>query len=308
MNSGRFCTIAFAIFLSAFTPDVHAQEKVILVFGDSGTGSSTQFKIGKAMHQVCQKEGCHFALMLGDNIYEKGVENVFDKQFQDKFEKPYAAFGRFDFWAVSGNHDWRKDGLSQISYTAHSDRWRMPAIHYKVPDTPDWLHIYGFDTSHINDEQVAAARAHLCGKPGWRFIMGHHPIHSNGYHGDEKIMTEKVLPLVKECKIQVYFSGHDHDQEHITGMDFEQFVQGAAAKSRLVWKPKYKKGDTKRQNFATSDKGFAVARVTPARLQVKFFNSGGKQIYYWEGTPEGVGLQKVNSNLRLKRISGALLE
>ncbi len=49
-------------------------ELVILVFGDSGTGKAGQYRVGHAMYEVCRQRGCDFALMLGDNIYDNGIE------------------------------------------------------------------------------------------------------------------------------------------------------------------------------------------------------------------------------------------
>ena len=73
---------------------------VLLVFGDGGTGEAGQYRVGQAMYEVCRERQCDFALMLGDNIYEDGIEvksrdNVdasyreIIRQFDDKFEAPY---------------------------------------------------------------------------------------------------------------------------------------------------------------------------------------------------------------------------
>ena len=86
--------------------------------------------------------GCDFALGLGDNIYETGVDSVDDVQFIDKFEKPYADVD-FPFYMTLGNHDngWLSgDGLDndkgefQVDYHYAEDRmsekWNMPARYY----------------------------------------------------------------------------------------------------------------------------------------------------------------------------------
>ncbi|MBX9768598.1 MAG: metallophosphoesterase [Bdellovibrionales bacterium] len=264
--------------------------KVFLVFGDAGTGSREQYKVGDAMYRVCQTRGCDFALMLGDNIYENGVKTVSDPQFQTKFEQPYSAFGRFDFWAAPGNHDWHQDVSAQVNYTAKSERWRMPSYHFKVPETPSWLHIYSLDTSSISDPQVTSVRTAMCNEKGWKILFGHHPIHSNGSHGDEPSMNKKVKPMMKQCGIQIYLAGHDHHQEHITGQGFEQFIQGAAAKLRKVAKVPYHTGDKKRQNFAVSRLGFSVIEMTPDQIVVDFYDLDSKPLYHWEQTIAQVGL------------------
>src|SRR5688500_13312696 len=84
-----------------------AERLGFLVFGDAGTGDASQYRVGSGMLAACERHGCDFALVLGDNVYEDGIESVYDADLDDKFEYPYADFGRFDFWLVPGNHDHR---------------------------------------------------------------------------------------------------------------------------------------------------------------------------------------------------------
>ena len=123
-------------------------ELIILVFGDSGTGKAGQYRVGQAMYEVCRQRGCDFALMLGDNIYDDGIEvrarsdavasyrEILD-QFDRKFEAPYRNFGEFSgfhFCVVAGNHDYRRNALgSMLTYSEFSKLWRMPALPLRGP-------------------------------------------------------------------------------------------------------------------------------------------------------------------------------
>src|SRR5689334_22273126 len=99
--------------------DLRGQESIeVLLFGDAGTGSQDQLDVADVMHQVCIHRGCDFALQLGDNIYENGVTSVDDKKFKTRFEIPYESFGRFDFWTIPGNHDWRGNVQAEVDYSA----------------------------------------------------------------------------------------------------------------------------------------------------------------------------------------------
>jgi hypothetical protein len=113
----------------------------------------------------------------------RGVKSIDDSKFKTHFEEPYALLGPFPFWMAPGNHDHRHSGSvdAQVAYgrSGRSQRWRMPAAYYAVEGLPNWLHIYSLDTELIsegaaNHEQAEQARAVLCGKPGWRLLMGHH--------------------------------------------------------------------------------------------------------------------------------------
>src|SRR5262249_7803720 len=147
-----------------------------------------------------------------------------DPAFQEKFEKPYSVFKGIDFWMILGNHDWKQlltGAQAQIDYTLKSELWRLPNAHYGIPFLPPWLHIYGVDTSLIEAvvglHQLRSAQSYLCGEPGWRFLFGHYPTRSNRAddHGGSWFVRHELEELIRECKIQVYFAGHDHHQAHL---------------------------------------------------------------------------------------------
>jgi tartrate-resistant acid phosphatase type 5 len=270
---------------SGFIDHAGSDSLTFVVFGDSGTGEAAQHQVASGMRRVCEAEKCDFALALGDNIYESGVESVKDAQLDDQFEIPYDEFGRFDFWLIPGNHDHKGSVAAQIEYTRYSDRWRMPSNHYAVPGLPDWLTIYGFDTTVLEDPaqarpQLEAGRDALCGRPGWRLAFGHHPAASSGDHGGEPMVQKSLVPLFDACDVQIYFAGHDHDQEHLTlPVGTEQVVQGAAAKLKSVAQ------GAKGQHFAASRLGFAVVEVTPTTLLMRYFDATGTEIYRWQAPP-----------------------
>jgi len=251
----------------------------ILVFGDSGSGTKVQRRIGRAMADVCRASGgCDLALVAGDLLYD-GAKG--EAAFHEQFEQAYEPLGRLDFWMVAGNHDWYRPGLvdAEVRYSDTSPRWRMPSHDYPVPLLPDWIHIYGLDTTKleydIDDGQVERAREELCGAEGWRLLLGHHPVYSSGYHAKAtgelpKIKPELLEPLIEKCGVQFYFAGHDHDQEHLSAPGFEQVVQGAAAKLRRL-RAARKRDPAVRQLAARSAYGFALVEVTAERLVLRFY-------------------------------------
>jgi hypothetical protein len=263
-------------------------ELTFLILGDNGTGKRDQYEVGERMARECEaRGGCDFALMLGDNIYYTGVrparavdgETIHDAQFETKFEAPYRALGRLDFWVVPGNHDWRGSIEAQIAYTRASERWRMPSPDYAVPRLPDWIHVYGLDTVALladrDEQQVERARDALCGRPGWRLLSGHHPVYTSGKHaardGSTPGMPDRLLePLIERCGVHFYLAGHDHHQEHLTAPGFEQIVQGAAAKLRGLRVIEGRPTGV-RQLFVDVRFGFGVARATPEMLELRFF-------------------------------------
>jgi len=237
--------------------DMSPQSVVRFVaLGDAGTAYPAQFDVADAMRDVCAARGCDFAIYMGDNFYNTGVEAVDDPQFDEKFEVPYAEIG-FPFWTVTGNHDYGGNGAGYefwkgqlyIDYAALSDRWRFPDLYYTV----DYglVDLFGLDTTAMMwgfyegqqewlDAAVAASDAE------WTIAYGHHPILSNGPHGNVGVYDGYTSPMpiwdgafVKEfmdssvCgKIDVYMCGHDHSRQWLedTCEGTELFVSGAGGK------------------------------------------------------------------------------
>ena len=180
----------------------------ILVFGDAGTGREGQYRVGHAMFQICERAGCDFAVMVGDNIYEDGIKvgsrddggasfREIMSQFDQKFARPYAAFETFPgfhFWVSLGNHDYRRNASGAlITYSEFSNLWRFPALHYEIPRLPDWVQVHTVHTDtdvrrDLNGLQVASIRRKMCGEGNpdrWKILVGHQPVYNSGHHRND---------------------------------------------------------------------------------------------------------------------------
>ena len=187
-----------------------------IAIGDTGTGEEKQYKVAAAMKEVCDELGCDFALGLGDNIYETGVDSVDDVQFIDKFEKPYADVD-FPFYMTLGNHDngWLSgDGLDndkgefQVDYHYAEDRmsekWNMPARYYSftapLESEAPLVTFFSLDSNplaavsdpdpeyrqfkyyRVQEEWIEAEKESAISP--WKIAFSHHPYISNGRHGN----------------------------------------------------------------------------------------------------------------------------
>lgn len=270
---------------------------VILVFGDGGTGKAGQYRVGRAMYEICRQRGCQLALMLGDNIYENGIrvtqrdsvegsyQEILD-QFDEKFEAPYQRFENipgFHFWAVLGNHDYRRNTLATlITYSEFSDLWRLPALHYEVPKLPEWIQIYGLHTDtdvrrDLNGLQVRSAQRSLCEERNsarWKIVFGHQPIYNSGHHrndaNERRTRTMIERPLLQSCGVHVYLAGHAHHQEHLTATGFEHILQGAAGKSK--GRNRSPKFPGVVQRHFSAEFGFALIEIDARNLRVDFYD------------------------------------
>jgi tartrate-resistant acid phosphatase type 5 len=265
---------------SFFYPDLKDRDRVsFLIIGDMGTASSAQMKVGRAMADVCRYRDCDFAIGLGDNIYNIGAQNAADRKFITHFEDAYVGLGGLPFWMSLGNHDALGNVDAQVEYTVLSHRWRMPAEQYMIPGLPKWAHFIALHSTQMPAGRALWVQRQICESEGWKFIYGHHPVYSNGKHGDNLNIESLMLPTIRQCGVDVYFSGHDHHQEHIVTPWFHQIIQGAGAKLRPVKTAPSRLGGTVVQRFATSTYGFGWAELTRDEMSVEFFDDNAAVIY-----------------------------
>jgi tartrate-resistant acid phosphatase type 5 len=237
-----------------------------LAFGDMGTGDAAQASVALGMLQVCRDAGCDFVIGLGDNIYEAGVTSAYDPQFLLKFETPYAGFG-IPFYMTLGNHDnWgtgtgHAGGDLEVDYAARTDRdmdlWVMPARWYE--HTHGSVRFLALDTNVLFSEgnpqagvlaedadgvdQMAWIQERLDDDAWeWTFLHGHHPLFSNGVHGNAEIENPPLQGWLHEAVcgggVDLLVTGHDHDLQYLPAQegcgDVEFVISGAAAQVRDI--------------------------------------------------------------------------
>jgi tartrate-resistant acid phosphatase type 5 len=146
-------------------PEVASKVVRFIAVGDTGTGEEGQYQVANAIEAVCASNGCDFAIGLGDNIYESGVDSVDDAQWIDKFETPYKDLD-FPFYMTLGNHDnsyfggegtSNRKGEFQVDYHykegRESDKWNMPAryYHFSAPlsDSEPLIDFFSLDSNPL---------------------------------------------------------------------------------------------------------------------------------------------------------------
>lgn len=189
----------------------------------------------------------------------------------------YAVLGNHDY------HDNKGGEKTQLAYSQlPGKRWKMPAKWYRQ-DFGGLLTLICLDTNlyevsgkpavavpkkdkdgkiippkgpvtppkpraSLNAEEEKAQlewlKAELA-KPRAPFtlVMGHHPLYSNGDHGDTKVLIEQWEPLFQEHKVHAYICGHDHDLQHLEmeGRFTSHILSGGGgAKTRVLEHPERK--------------------------------------------------------------------
>jgi len=201
-----------------------------VALGDAGEGNTTQYFVADAMQSACDAAGgCHFAIGLGDNIYDENPISVYDTAFETKFELPYQNID-FQFFMSLGNHDndlvfdglgaFNLSGDVQVAYTFRtdklSDKWQMTDRYYQfsapeqglgylvdffvldsnplisIPDIAPDFEIENY--KRLQRDWFMSGIAHSTAD--WKIVYGHHPFISNGQHGNAGAY-DGVLPIGK---------------------------------------------------------------------------------------------------------------
>ncbi len=288
----------------------------LLMVGDWGYENfEAQTRVAKAMQDYVKARGftTEALLMLGDNWYGPLPGGVKDKRWQTQFEEMYPR-SVFDCaaYAIPGNHDYQRMPQSKVAAEleyakAGGTRWTMPSLWYRFefPAKKPLVTVIALDsnmpfangtwdkgtdftlTPTQQAEQLAWLTAELEKPRTTPFLvaMGHHPIFSNGPHGDHKVLIRDWEPLLRKHKVHMYLAGHDHDMQHL---EFEghptSFVLSGGGGADLY---KLKIDAAERGPMAQRVYGFSDLEVTPERLTLRHLDEGGRLIHAFSKRPDG---------------------
>ncbi len=264
------------------------------VVGDAGTGGHGQQQVANAMGRTADEDTAAFVLYLGGNFYESGVSSVTDPQWNTKFEKVFTASSlQIPFYAVLGTIDYRSNPQAQVEYSRLSSRWRMPDRYYtfsSVVDDSTTVQFFCLDSYpivrlsregpvtskgrqsahdqlHWLEHQLARSTAR------WKIIAAHHPLYSNGAHGNDSSMIAAIGPLLDRYAVDFFVAGHDHDLELLKPVaGVTHVISGAGGKHRDIdW----------RDNtvFAATNLGYTMFRISAGTTYIEFFNREGRPLY-----------------------------
>ncbi|XP_078620698.1 tartrate-resistant acid phosphatase type 5-like [Branchiostoma floridae x Branchiostoma japonicum] len=292
-----------------------------MVLGDWGGLPAYPYRTGvekdvaARMGKVAETMDYKFVLGLGDNFYFDGVQNEFDKRFQETFEDVFTAKSLdIPWYFIAGNHDHNGNVTAQIAYTKRankrSNKWNFPSLYYSlnytVPGTNTTVTIIQYDSITLcgntddfeggllgGPENLQVATTQLewleqqlkATKSDYVIVTAHYPVWSAAEHGPTKCLVQQVKPLLERYGVTAYFSGHDHNLQHLKedNSDVEYFVIGCANFIDTSQKHKESVPKDSLKFIWAEDKGrggFAQVQVTEEDLTFTFLESeDGKELY-----------------------------
>ena len=281
-------------------PNDYPKDEVNLIaMGDWGAGYSQQRMVAKTLTQYVTDAGIQFHGLLspGDNFYPN-LRDTNDKNWVTLFEQMYdPARLNFPFYAVLGNHDYEHSKeFVELAYAKRypESRWRLPARWYRI-DMPEENPLVTVIMLDSNKPQLSRAdwRAQLrflgaeLAKPRkskWLIVCAHHPLYTNGSHGDNRTLQLEWGPLLEKYKVDFYVAGHDHDLQHLQPFNrtVTHIVSGGGGK-----KPRPMRRND-RGPFSRSLNGFVHLRLTEAEATARYVDSpGGRTAHLFQRLPDG---------------------
>jgi len=264
-----------------------------IAVGDVGRGNTNQYRVAAAMKEKCIKDACDFIIMLGDNIYNDGVSNINDNQFQEKFELPYQDIN-IPFYVALGNHDYGGNGsgteydksVYQVNYTQLSSKWKMPHHYYQF--TQQNVTLFALDSnaqmfSNDKKQRVEVGRWIAETTSQWKIAFAHHPYLSNGPHGnagqydgkfDSSIASGTNVKQFADAiwcgKVDLYLSGHDHSRQWLqdTCQGTQIVVSGAGSGTTRL-------PGSNPVLFQTNTLGFLYVTIQDNILSAQFIDADG---------------------------------
>jgi tartrate-resistant acid phosphatase type 5 len=289
----------------------------LLMIGDWGYDNdhTGQSQVAAGMRRYTRQTSLRpqALLMLGDNWYGELAGGAGSSRWQTQFEQMYPA-NEFPgpAYAILGNHDyqqWPESKVdSELEYSRLGrSRWTMPARWYRFEfptknplitflaldsNMPfkDGTYEHGRDftlTSQQQAEQLAWLEAQLQLPRTTPFLvaMGHHPVYSDGPHGDHPVLVRDWDPLFRKYQVPLYLAGHDHDLQHLEfeGHPTTHFLSGGGGADLYNLKIE----PSTRGPYAQKIYGFSHLSVTPNELTLRHLDADGRTLHAFTKTKDG---------------------
>jgi tartrate-resistant acid phosphatase type 5 len=290
----------------------------LLMLGDWGrdTKDQAQSLVAQAMIDYTHSQALspQALLMLGDNWYDALPGGVDSPRWQTGFEQMYPkSVFNCPVYAIPGNHDYQvmpeSKVAAELAYARRGNtRWTMPSLWYRFTfpahdpqitfialdsnvfheDKKPEAHDYNFTlTPEQQAEQLVWFEAELKKPRTTPFlaVMAHHPVFSNGPHGDHQVLIRDWDPLLRKYNVHLYLAGHDHDLQHLEfeGHPTSFFLSGGGGADLYNLRAE----EASRGPWAEKVHGFSHLEVSSKLLTLRHLDAQGKVLHSFTKTPQG---------------------
>ncbi len=288
----------------------------LLILGDWGRDNSQvgQRAVAAGMVRYAASVKPEALVLLGDSWYGElngGVDSPRWKwQFEDMY--PLSAFPG-PAYSVLGNHDYQRWPGSKVDYElayarTGKSRFTMPAKWYtfEFPARDPLVTFIALDSNMpgghgAGDKGVdfTLTDAERVEQQAWfeaqlkrprttphLVVIAHHPVYSDGPHGDHATLIRDWDPLLRKYNVALYMAGHDHDLQHLEleGHPTSFLLSGAGGADLYDLKI----AASSRGPYAEKVFGFSHFEVNQKEMTLRHLDSSGRVLHAFrktEGAP-----------------------
>ena len=294
----------------------------LLIIGDWGYEDyAAQTHVAAGLRAYAKQHSIHpqAMLLLGDNWYGPLAGGASSPRWQTQFEDMYPV-GDFPCpaYAVLGNHDYQHYPGNKVEaeleyarsakHAGMATRFTLPARWYRFefPQKNPLMTFIALDSNMPNGkgnslfgrdftltaeqqaEQLAWLETELKRPRTTPFltVIGHHPVYSDGPHGDHATLIKEWDPLFIKYNVGLYMAGHDHDMQHLefAGHPTSHFLSGGGGADLYDLKV----NPTQRGPYAQKVYGFSHISITPQKMTLRHLDQDGRMLHAFTKTPAGV--------------------
>jgi Calcineurin-like phosphoesterase len=256
--------------IASHTPLANTSQDLVLRFvaiGDNGSGNEHQYAVAQAMTQYHRQHPYHLVVMAGDNIYDHGEIAKLKAVFEDPYQPLLKQQVRFQ--ACLGNHDIREaNGDGQVKTPLFNMKGRYYTFREKS------VQFFVLDTNTNVDWPVQLAwltQALTQSDAPWKIVYGHHPIYASGHYGTDQAMVQRLTPLFKKHRVQLYINGHEHHYERTKLLDGTTYlITGHGGAYLRPVQPSAVSA------YAVSRYGFSALAVYADRIEIQGVGTDGQ--------------------------------
>ena len=280
-----------------------------------GDGFAAQAQVARGMRRYVtdQRLKPDALFLLGDSWYGDLPGGADCPRWKTQFESMYpATLYPGPAYTMLGNHDYQRlpptvnKVEAELAYArigrgldGTRTRWTLPARWYTFdfPSHNPLMHCIVLDSNMPPENGSPSHGANFTLTPaeqseqlGWLerelqrprtapflIVMAHHPVYSNGPHGDNPVLVRDWDPLFARYQVDLYMAGHDHDLQvlHFEGHPTTHFLSGGGGADLYVLKV----DDLQRGPYAQEVHGFSHLSVSKHTLELRHLDASGHFLF-----------------------------
>jgi len=245
-----------------------------LVYGDSRPdifGNSAHGRICKEMLKT--EPNPAFVLHTGDIVFQSNLEYQWDRFFWEAKD----IMARAPFFTTLGNHEYNE-------YSGDNGKHYFNFFNY--PNN-EWYYSFNYSNVHIICLNLSVSNVHISSAQkawlindlnkansssniNWIIIFFHVPLYSSGEYGDDPYEIQDLQPIFTQYKVDLVFSGHDHQYERIFVDGVQYVVAGGGGSENEVYI-----GSEAGTQYSENIHLFCSVEVNNLTLTVKAYTSLG---------------------------------